>query len=80
MVFLCLTERWPSEDILITKTFPNKYKVFRCDKNGIVRGISRGSGILVLKLNSIKLQEIPIIDIVGVKIMLSNALEIYNIV
>ena len=78
---ILLTETWLTNDISTSEIFSNNYLVFRKDRNLQEHGVTRGGGVL-LAVNahfhvthldlSFLTQEIPQIDIVGVKLISQN--------
>lgn len=79
--FVALTETWIDDGVDSGELFPASYTVFRADRCRSVVGLSRGGGALLAVESSLEAQQldlrglcpqlnsIPLIDIVGVKVV-----------
>lgn len=83
---IALSETWLSNDIRDGELFPNTFIVHRDDRHLQALGVSRGGGVLLavrdfftsirIDLSSVS-DAVPIIDIVGVKLMLDGGRSLF---
>ncbi|KAK9695193.1 hypothetical protein QE152_g33031 [Popillia japonica] len=45
--FVALSETWLSAEISSSEFFPDRYRVFRCDRDFATCGLARGGGVLL---------------------------------
>ena len=88
--FIALTETWLDESVNSAEMFSGDYDIFRCDRQRSVVGLSRGGGVLLAVKSSLKacqldlkvscplFDSVPLIDIVGIKLICaSKSLNIF---